>query len=158
MPKSDRVFVSHIHEDDEHIGNLRRLLKDHGHEFKVSAVDSSNPNNAKNEQYIKSEILAPKIDWASGGAMVVLISPQTKNSTWVDWEIEYALKKGMRIVGVWTQGAAECDVPDGLAQYADAVVGWNADQIEGAINGTINNWTGSDGKPKDRQKIRQFGC
>lgn len=158
MPKSNRVFVSHIQEDDEHIANLRRLLRGHGHDMKVSAVDSSNPNNAKNEEYIKSEILAPKIDWASGGAMVVLISPDTKNSTWVDWEIEYAQNKDMRIVGVWTHGAADCDVPDGLAQYADAVVGWNADQIEGAINGTINNWTGSDGKRKDRQKIRQFGC
>jgi hypothetical protein len=158
MPKSNRVFVSHVHEDDEHIASMRRLLKDHRHDFKVSAVDSSTPNNAKSEQYIKSEVLAPKIDWASGGAMVVLISPLTKNSTWVDWEIEYAMKKGMRIVGVWTHGAAECDVPDGLAQYADAVVGWNADQIEGAINGTVNNWTGSDGRPKDRQKIRQYGC
>ena len=158
MPTSNRVFVSHIHEDDEHIANMKTLLKDRGHEVQVSAVDSTSPNNATNEAYIKSEILAPKIDWASGGAMVVLISPQTKNSHWVDWEIEYAQKVGMRIVGVWTHGAAECDVPEGLTQYADAVVGWHADQIEGAISGTINNWTGSDGAPKDRQKIRQFGC
>lgn len=158
MPRSNRVFVSHIHEDDEHIQNMRDLLKSHGHDIQISAVDSNNPNNAHNEQYIKSKILGPKIDWASGGALVVLISPETKQSKWVDWEIEYAQNKDIRVVGVWTHGAAECDVPDGLTQYADAVVGWNADQIEGAINGTINNWTGSDGKPRDRQAIRQFGC
>ena len=39
-----------------------------------------------------------------------------------------------------------------------AVVGWQGDRIEDAINGTINNWTGSDGKPRERQVIRQYGC
>ena len=156
MADAARIFVSHIHEDDEHIGRMRELLASKGHEVQVSAVDSSSPNNAKNADYIKADILSPKIDWAS--TMVVLISPGTKESSWVDWEIEYAQKQGMRIVGVWTSGAAECDVPQGLAEYADAVVGWQADQIEGAINGTINNWTASDGRPRDRQAIRQYGC
>ena len=73
-------------------------------------------------------------------------------------EINYAQKQGMRIVGVWTPGAAECDVPEALADYADAVVGWQADRIEGAISGKINNWTGSDGHLRNRQAIRQYGC
>jgi hypothetical protein len=156
MTDPDRIFVSHIHEDDVHISSMRELLADHGHEVQISAVDSTNPNNARDEGYIKSEILGPKINWAS--VMVVLISPGTKESPWVDWEIEQAQKQDMRIVGVWTQGAAECDVPEGLTQYADAVVGWQADRIEGAVSGTINNWTASDAQPKDRQAIRQYGC
>jgi len=156
MADTHRIFVSHIHEDDEHIAAMRELLADHGHEVQVSAVDSTNPNNANSEGYIKSDIVGPKIDWAS--TMVVLISPGTKDSEWVDWEIEQAQKQGMRIVGVWTDGAAECDVPEGLTQYADAVVGWQADRIEGAISGKINNWTASDGNPRDRQAIRQHGC
>ena len=156
MADTNRIFVSHIHEDDEHIAAMRKLLAEHGHEVQVSAVDSTNPNNAKDEDYIKSDILGPKIDWAS--TMVVLISPGTKDSEWVSWEIERAQKQGMRIVGVWTEGAAECDVPEGLTRYADAVVGWQADRIEGAISGTISNWTASDGQPRDRQAIRQHGC
>lgn len=156
MADTNRIFVSHIHEDDEHIQNMRDLLKEHGHEVQVSAVDSTNPNNANDPDYIKNSILKPKIDWA--GTMVVLISPGTKESPWVDWEIEEAERQGMRIVGVWTHGAGECDVPEGLAEYADAVVGWQADRIEGAISGTINNWTGSDGQPRDRQQIRKYGC
>lgn len=156
MTDTNRIFVSHIHEDDEHVTGMRELLKSKGKEVQVSAVDSTNPNNAKNEAYIKSDILAPKIDWC--GVLVVLISPGTKDSTWVNWEIEYAQREGKRIVGVWTAGAAECDVPQALAEFADAVVGWQADRIEGAIDGTINNWTGSDGQPRDRQKIRQHGC
>ena len=156
MADTSRIFVSHIHEDDEHIQNMRDLLKEHGHEVHVSAVDSTNPNSAKDADYIKNSILKPKIDWA--GTMVVLISPGTKDSEWVNWEIDEAERQGMRIVGVWTHGAAECDVPESLTQYADAVVGWQADRIEGAINGTINNWTGSDGQPRDRQLIRKYGC
>ena len=156
MADSNRIFVSHIHEDDDHVAGIRKLLEGNGHEVQVSAVDSTNPNNAKNKDYIKSDILAPKIDWAR--TLVVLISQGTKDSEWVNWEIEYAQKQGKRIVGVWTPGAAESDVPEALADYADAVVGWQADRIEDAINGTLNNWTGSDGKPRDRQAIRQYGC
>lgn len=156
MADINRIFVSHIHEDDEHVTGMRRLLKDGGHEVQISTVDSTNPNNAHNEAYIKSDILGPKIDWA--GTMVVLISPGTKDSPWVDWEIERAQQQDMRIVGVWTPGASECDVPQGLTEYADAVVGWQADRIEGAIAGMINNWTGSDGAERDRQAIRQYGC
>ncbi|MEZ5829238.1 MAG: TIR domain-containing protein [Hyphomicrobiales bacterium] len=46
--------------------------------------------------------------------MVVLVSPNTHKSEWVDWEIEYAHTKcsGTRIVGVkWTHGAQGCDLP-----------------------------------------------
>jgi hypothetical protein len=156
MADTNRIFVSHIHEDDEHIAGMRKLLADNGHEVQVSSVDNTNPNKAKDDDYIKQSILRPKIDWA--GTMVVLISPGTKDSKWVNWEIEEAQKQGMRIVGVWIHGSAECDVPEALTQYADAVVGWQADRIEGAISGTINDWTGSDGKPRDRQQIRQHGC
>lgn len=156
MGDKNRIFVSHIHEDDKQIAEMRKLLADHGHEMQASSVDSTNPNDAHDDDYIKTAILAPKINWA--GTMVVLISPGTKDSKWVDWEIEYAQKKGMRIVGVWTTGAAECDVPEALAQYADAVVGWQADRIEAAISGTLNNWTGSNGRSRNRQEIRQYGC
>jgi hypothetical protein len=159
MPESNRVFVSHIHEDDAHVQGMRQLLADRGYQVQISAVDSTTPNSAKDEQYIKSEILKPKLDWTgAGGTLVVLVSPGTRDSSWVDWEIEYAQQLGMRIVGVWTPGAAESDVPDGLAEYADAVVGWQTDRIAGAIDGTINNWTASDGTLRDRLAIRRYGC
>jgi len=156
MATANQIFVSHIHEDDEHITVMRELLGGKGYDVQVSAVDSSTPNNAKDEDHIKSEILAPKIDWAQ--TMVVLVSPGTKESDWVDWEIEYAHQHDKRIVGVWTSGAADTDVPQALAEYADAVVGWQADRIDGAIRGTINNWTGSDGRERDRQEIRRYSC
>jgi hypothetical protein len=155
MPATN-IFVSHIHEDDEHIESMKALLRERGFEVRDSSIDSSNPNNAKDPDYIKQSILAPAIDWAS--TMVVLISPDTRASEWVDWEIEYAQEHGKRIVGVWTHGAAECDIPDALEQYADAVVGWNTDRIHGAICGDINDWEQSDGSKRPVRDITRHGC
>jgi hypothetical protein len=152
----NNIFVSHIHEDDEHIESMQSLLRERGFEVRDSSIDSSNPNQAKNPDYIKHNILAPAIDWA--GTVVVLISPETRDSDWVDWEIEYAQQHDKRIVGVWTHGAAECDIPDALEKYADAVVGWQTDRIQGAINGEINDWEQSDGSKRLVRDIARHGC
>jgi MTH538 TIR-like domain (DUF1863) len=150
------IFVSHIHEDDEHIESMKSLLRERGFDVRDSSIDSSNSNAAKNPDYIKNAILAPAIDWA--GTVIVLISPDTRDSDWVDWEIEYAQQRDKRIVGVWTVGAAECDIPDGLEKYADAVVGWQADRIEGAISGDINDWEQSDGSKRAARDTARYGC
>jgi hypothetical protein len=150
------IFVSHIHEDDEHIASMKALLRERGHEVRDSSINSARPNEATNSDYIKSEILGPRIDWAS--TLVVLISPETRDSEWVNWEIEYAQQHDKRIIGVWTHGAAECDIPDALDEYADAVVGWQADRISGAISGGINDWEQSDGSKRPVREITRYGC
>lgn len=153
---SSRVFISHIHEDDHLLADMKTLLGKNGFKALDSSINSSRPNNAKSEEYIKGEILAPRIKWS--GTMIVLISPKTRNSEWVNWEIEYAQKAGKRIVGVWAHGASECNVPDALELYADAVIGWQGNRIKDAICGRINNWEASDGNLRSRRKIAHFGC
>jgi len=150
------IFISHIHEDDDHIVAMKALLRERGFDIRDSSINETRPNQAKDPDYIKQEILAPRIDWAS--TLVVLISPETRGSEWVAWEIEYAQREGKRIVGVWTHGAAECDIPDALDEYADAVVGWQADRIQGAICGDINDWEQSDGTTRPVREIARFGC
>ena len=66
------------------------------------SINSDNPNNAESEAYIKSQILAPRIRDCE--VMVVYISPETKDSEYVHWEIEYAQSQNRRIVGVWAWG------------------------------------------------------
>jgi hypothetical protein len=154
--ETNNIFISHIHEDDVDLGAMKRLLAGNGFNVRDSSINSTRPNNATNEQYIKAEILAPRIRWA--GTMVVLISAGTRDSKWVDWEIEYAQRMGKRIVGVWEHGAGECDVPDALDRYADAVVGWRAERIEGAISGEINNWQTSNGQLRSERNIARYGC
>jgi hypothetical protein len=113
------------------------------------------PNNAKDPDYIKHRILAPRIDWA--GTMVVLISPETKDSQYVSWEIEYAAKTGTRIVGVYTRGSADCDKPEGLEDYADAIVNWSGDAIVEAIRGT-DLFRDPNGNPRARRDIVRHNC
>jgi len=150
------VFISHIHEDDALLQDLKELLGQNEYEIKDSSIDSSKPNEATSEEYIKSEILAPRICWA--GTVVVLLTPHTKESPYVEWEIDYALKQGKRVVGVWAQGAQGTEGPDNLELYADAVVGWQADRVMDAITGKINNWYSPDGVERTSWKIQRYTC
>ena len=157
MPdETKNVFISHIHEDDDGLRSIRDLLSKNGMQIRDSSINSSNPNEAQSEQYIKSGILASQIEWA--GTCVVYVTPDTKDSTWVNWEIEYAHKIGKRIVGVWALGANGCEVPDALDQYADAVVGWNSGRIMDAINGNLNDWLSPAGEVRAPRPIKRYGC
>lgn len=149
------MFVSHLHEDDARIGDLKDLVGDRGLTIRDSSINAERPNKAKDPDYIKNQILAPRIDWA--GTMVVLISPETKDSEYVSWEIEYASKTDKRIVGVYTRGSAECDMPDGLEDYADAIVNWNGDAIVDAIRGA-NIFRDSSGTPRAPRDIVRHNC
>lgn len=156
MSRTKNVFISHLHEDDEQVGNLKDLLKKRGYKIRDSSIVNEKPNQAKNEDYIKSKILAPGIKWA--GTMIVLISPDTHKSKWVDWEVEYSQNTDTRVVGVWTRGAKEADLPKNLERYADAIVGWQADTILDAVNGKNNTVSGPDGEQHGRKDIPHFGC
>lgn len=149
------IFISHIHEDDAGLNQLKSLLSKNGMSIRDYSINSDNPNNANSEAYIKSQILAPRINACS--VMVVYISPETKNSTYVNWEIEYAQKLGMRIVGVWAHGKKDCDIPDALADFGDAIVGWHGNSIIDAINGE-NNVEKPDGTKWDRCDIPRAQC
>jgi hypothetical protein len=156
MPDTANVFIAHRHEDDAELHAMRELLLSRNFTIRDSSINSSRPNEAHDPDYIKTQILAPRIQWAS--TLVVLISPNTLDHWWVDWEIEYAHKLGRRIVGVWAHGAAECDVPEALDRYADAVVGWQADRIIDAITGVLNNYESSDGAPRAPRELARVTC
>lgn len=148
MSEIKNVFISHVHEDDELLSPLKGLIERAGMEVRDSSINSDTPNQAHNEEYIKREILAPRINWA--GALVVLISKDTADSQWVNWEIEYAAKLGKRIVGVFARGATDADLPEQLQRCGDAaVVGWQGDRVVDAINGKIRTWDNPEtGEPR----------
>lgn len=154
--ETKNVFISHIHEDDDGLGKLKSLLKDNGMTIRDYSISKDNPNNAHSENYIKSEILAPRIRQSS--TLAVYISPETKGSPWVNWEVEYAHKNDKRIVGVWANGESGCDVPDALEKYADAIVGWTGNRIIDAINGEIDGWEDPDGTTRTPRNIKRYSC
>lgn len=149
------VFISHVHEDDAGLQKLKDLLASKGMTVRDSSVHTGKFNDAKDPDYIKSGILAPLIQWA--GTFICYVSPLTKNSDWVNWEIEYAAKQGKRIVGVWQQGDKDCDLPTALEEYADAVVGWNGEAIVDAINGK-DGWQMPDGSACTVVPLKRHPC
>lgn len=156
MSNTTKVFIPHVHEDDEHVGNMTALLAEHGYAVSDSSVTRDEPNRAKDPDYIKREILAPRI--ADSDVIVALVSPGMRESSYVEWEIEYAKQLGIRIVGVWTENATKDDVSETLGKAADAVVGWRAERIYGAINGEINNWEDPQGQIRPAQEIVHYNC
>ncbi len=150
------VFISHVHEDDAGLAKVKALAARAGLVLRDASINSTNPNNATSPEYIKTSILAPQISWAS--TLLVYVTPKTKESPWVNWEIEYAEKQGKRIVGIYAYGAAECDLPEALDKYADAMCGWNAEGLVDAIVGRNNEWHGPAGDLRAAREINRYGC
>lgn len=157
MVEKKNVFISHVHKDDHGLQKLKDLLASKGMEVRDSSIHTGKFNKASDEHYIKTQILAPAINWA--GVLICYVSPQTKDSDWVSWEIEYAAKqdKPKRIVGVWAHGEKGCDLPTALEEYADALVGWNGDAIIDAINGK-DSWEKPDGSARASVPLKRHPC
>lgn len=159
MTDTRHVFISHMHEDDGLLPKLKDLIARAGMEVRDGSINSDKPNEAQNENYIKQQILAPRIQWAS--TLVVLITHDTHSSKWVDWEIDYAVSKGKNVVGVFAHGATDADIPDALKRCGDAaIVGWQADRIVDAINGNIRAWDDpATGEPRSPEwLVTRYSC
>ncbi|MGF1670686.1 MAG: TIR domain-containing protein [Balneolaceae bacterium] len=149
MDKTKNVFISHHSKDEEHIGKLKDLLTRQGYQIKNSSIDSTKPNQANNEEYIK-RLLRLRIQWA--GTFICLVGSETHNRDWVNWEIEQAHKKDKRIVGVYIRGAKGTDVPENLNKYGHSLVTWQSDKIADAIEGGLegkDNWCDPEGNPRE---------
>ena len=148
------VFVSHYHEDEENIKKLKDLLSD-DYCIKNFSVTTDKYNEAENEEYIKYEYLKPLINQSS--TLICLIGPETHDSEWVDWEIREAEKLGKQIIGVYIQGAKDSDVPLALEEFADAIVGWNTDNIKKALGGE-SSFVNADGTPRESVSSGRVTC
>ena len=145
VPILRNVFISHIQEDDEGLSHLKDLVARHGMNCRDGSITAGKFSGASNDEYIKYEILKSRIEWAS--ALVVYVSPETRNSDWANWEIEYAHEQGKRIVGVCEGGAKDPELPEALQKYGDAIVSWDGAGIIDAIAGldTVRSSPAADG-------------
>ncbi len=159
MPDMKNVFISHVHEDDELVPKLKDLIANAGMEVRDGSITSDKPNEAENEDYIKREILEPRIQWAS--TLVVLITHDTAQSWWVNWEIKRAVELDKNVVGVYAQGATNVDIPEELQKCGDAaIVGWQGDRVVDGINGQIHDWDNPDSaEPRSPEwPIKRYTC
>ena len=144
MTEIKNIFISHLHKDDDGLSKLTSLAKEHGLDVRDASISNEKPNNAKDPDYILNSIIKPGINWCS--ALAVYITPDTRNSEWVEKEIMMAAKLGKRIVGVYAHGHKDCDPPEILTQMADAIVGWNGKNLVDALTGKFNEREDADGK------------
>lgn len=131
------IFISHQHEDASQIQRVINLIEKKGN---LNIRDSSiykdkKPNNANNPEYIRS-LIRPQIDWA--GTVIVLIGEKTKDSDWVNYEINYAGKNDKKIIGVFLPGADDQSIPDTFKQHGSALCTLRSDSLNKAIIGTTN--------------------
>jgi hypothetical protein len=154
LSESDRrhVFISHHHQDDAHVTELTALLSRNGYDIRNSSIRAKPANQQRldrgqvSDQTIK-RLLRMKISWSS--TVVVLIGSETHSRPWVNWEIEQANRVGKRIVGVFTHGGKNADIPPAFEKYGSALVGWNTERIIAAIDGRENNFENPDGSPRE---------
>ena len=159
MVETKNIFISHVHEDDALLPQLKDLIARAGMEVRDGSINSDKANDAQNEEYIKREILAPRIQWAS--TLVVLITHDTAQSWWVNYEIKQAVEQGKNVVGVFAQGATDADIPEELRRCGDAaIVGWQGDRVVDAINGKLQAWDNpQSGKPRNPEwTVARFSC
>lgn len=136
MSKRRHVFISHHHADDDHVTKLTNLLGRKGFEIRNSSIRAKPSNQARldakqiPEKTLK-RLLRMKMSWA--GTVIVLIGKETHQRPWVDWEIRKANELGKRIVGVYTHGGTQADIPPAFEEYGDALVNWNSDSVIDAI-------------------------
>ena len=159
MADKKNIFISHVHEDDALLPGLKDLIARAGMDVRDGSINSDKPNDAQSEEYIKREILAPRIQWAS--TLVVLITNDTAQSWWVNWEIKQAVEQGKNVVGVYAQGATDSDLPEELRRLGDAaVVGWQGDRVVDAINGRVREWDNpvSGGTRSPEWNVARYSC
>ena len=148
--KRRHLFISHHHKDDAEVSKLTNLLTGKGIDVRNSSVRMKPQNERRMEEKrvnpkVIERILSMKISWAN--TVIVLIGKDTHKRDWVNWEIEYAAQHDKRIVGVFLRGGTDADIPESLTKNGDALVAWNSDKINRAVNGE-DIWENPDGSPR----------
>lgn len=142
------LFISHHHRDDSLVDKFTRLLGGKGWDVRNSSIRAkpANDERLKNglvKDSVLKRLLRMKVSWAS--TVVVLIGEKTHSRPWVNWEIDQAHAQGKAIVGVFEQGGKDSDIPKSLEKYASAIVGWNANSIQRAIDNGERFFESADG-------------
>ena len=142
------LFISHHHKDDSLVDKFTSLLGSKGWDVRNSSIRAKPANQDRLENGLVKDavlkrLLSMKIKWES--TVVIKKKKKTHTRPWVNWEIDQAHAQGKTIVGVFEQGGKDADIPKSLEKYASAIVGWNSNSIQRAIDNGERFFESSDG-------------
>lgn len=89
------------------------------------------PVDSTNDKYIQQRI---REEIRGTSTTVILVGENTKDSDWVDYEIDRSLKEGNGLVAVKVNDSiTDEDVPDKLKENGAEIVDWEPDEFGDAI-------------------------
>ena len=123
--KSHNVFISHHGKDDDKVQALKGRLSDKGYSIRNFSVDSTKHKDGRrpSDRFI-SWYLKRQISWTN--TFICLIGEKTHSRKWVNNEIRMAHLQGKKIVGIYTHGNKDVELPEAFKKYGGPTIGWNS--------------------------------
>lgn len=126
-----RVFISYEGSDRKKAKGFRLLRWNKNVDVEFQDRHLLDPVDSTNDQYIR-QCIRDEIKGTS--TTVVLVGENTKDSDWVDYEIERSLKDGNGLVAIKVDDSiSDEDVPDKLKENGAEIVDWDPDEFGDAI-------------------------
>lgn len=116
------VFISFATEDMNDVNLLRAQAKNDASDLEFNDHSVREPYNSDRADYIKQRI-SERIDRCS--VTVVYVSPATKESNWVAWEVSRSFELGKRVIAVRSDANSACPLPGWLKDTGVTVVRWS---------------------------------
>jgi hypothetical protein len=124
-----RLFLSFHAEDEPQVNEFRALARDPNLDIDFYDGSLRDPVNSERGTYIK-RVIRSKIDRAS--VLVCLIGNGTAWREWVEWELDYAVRRHKGVCGVRLEGSRGRR-PNLLRDLDAPVAQWDHDGIIAVI-------------------------
>ncbi|ECK6152964.1 hypothetical protein FR060_23905 [Salmonella enterica] len=129
MARDLNIFISHSWGSHDELLRLRNLLNERPYfRAEFSEVSKDVPINSVNADYIK-RVLGEKIRGSS--VLLAIAGIYASHSTWMEWEMDTAIRNGIPVIGVIPHGASR--VSQVVASRSVEQVRWNTESIVDAI-------------------------
>lgn len=131
-----RVFISYEGNDRMKAKGFRLLRWNENVDVEFYDRHLLDPVDSSNDQYIQRCI---RDQMRGTSVTVVLVGENTKDSDWVEYEIERSLKEGNGLVAIKIDDdISDEDVPDKLKENGAEIIDWDPDEFDDAIERAAN--------------------
>ncbi len=120
MPRG--VFISFQHDDLDQAKGFALLQWNKNIDFNFRGRHLLSPVDSENDSYIRQKI---REMMRGTSVTVVLIGDHTKDSEWVEFEVQESIARRNAVVGIRLKDHDNTTIPDVLKQNNCKVINWN---------------------------------